>query len=167
RHQPGAPAARHHLGGQPVEPARPIPGAHGALTGPPRGRSRGHSCRPMVRTADLAPATGTRKRSLRWVRFVVIGLDSYQATEPMVIDQVRVLVVDDSPTTRSMLREALDLAGGIEVVGEANDGAEAVALTTESQPDVVLMDIRMPRGDGIRAAREITSRYPATKVVAL
>ena len=85
----------------------------------------------------------------------------------MVIDQVRVLVVDDSPTTRSMLREALDLAGGIEVVGEANDGAEAVALTTESQPDVVLMDIRMPRGDGIRAAREITSRYPATKVVAL
>jgi DNA-binding NarL/FixJ family response regulator len=84
-----------------------------------------------------------------------------------MIDRVRVLVVDDSPTTRSMLREALDLAGGIEVVGEANDGPEAVAMAARALPDVVLMDIRMPQGDGIRAAREITSRNPTTKVVAL
>ena len=82
-------------------------------------------------------------------------------------DTVRVLVVDDSATTRTMLREALGLAGGIEVVGEANDGREAVAIAADLQPDVVLMDIRMPDGDGIQAAREITARSPSTKIVAL
>jgi DNA-binding NarL/FixJ family response regulator len=82
-------------------------------------------------------------------------------------DTVRVLVVDDSATTRSILREALDLAGGIEVVGEASDGRGAVASALDLQPDVVLMDIRMPEGDGIDAAREITSRLPSTRVVAL
>src|SRR5207244_13652512 len=85
----------------------------------------------------------------------------------MRIGPVRVLVVDDSATTRSMLGEALDLAGGMVVVGEANDGPEAVAMAAKQRPDVVLMDIRMPQGDGIRAAREITSRNPSTKVVAL
>jgi DNA-binding NarL/FixJ family response regulator len=82
-------------------------------------------------------------------------------------DMVRVLVVDDSPTTRAMLREALGLAGGIEVIGEANDGIEAVSIAAELQPDVVLMDIRMPEGGGIQAAKEITARNPATKIVAL
>jgi DNA-binding NarL/FixJ family response regulator len=82
-------------------------------------------------------------------------------------DPVRVLVVDDSATTRTMLREALGLVGGIDVVGEANDGREAVVVASELQPDVVLMDIRMPEGDGIKAAREITSRNPATRIVAL
>lgn len=82
-------------------------------------------------------------------------------------DTVRVLVVDDSPTTRTMLREALGLAGGIDVVGEANDGRTAVAIASELHPDVVLMDIRMPDGDGIQAAKEITSRSPSTKIVAL
>ena len=82
-------------------------------------------------------------------------------------EPVRVLVVDDSPTTRMMLREALALAGDITVVGEANDGHEAVASAGQLAPDVVLMDVRMPDGDGVLAAREITSKYPATKVVAL
>jgi DNA-binding NarL/FixJ family response regulator len=82
-------------------------------------------------------------------------------------DTVRVLVVDDSATTRTMLREALGLAGGIEVIGEANDGREAVSIAGDLEPDVVLMDIRMPDGDGIQAAREITARNPSTRVVAL
>jgi DNA-binding NarL/FixJ family response regulator len=86
---------------------------------------------------------------------------------PTTNDAVRVLVVDDSATTRTMLREALGLAGGFDVVGEASDGPEAVASASELRPDVVLMDLRMPEGDGIQAAREITSRNPSTKIVAL
>ena len=86
---------------------------------------------------------------------------------PTMSDSVRVLVVDDSATTRTMLREALDLAGGFDVVGEARDGREAVAIASDLLPDVVLMDIRMPEGDGIQAAKEITTRNPSTKIVAL
>src|SRR5919198_2110040 len=82
-------------------------------------------------------------------------------------EHVRVMVVDDSPSTRTMLREALALDGGIEVVGEAGGGREAVELCETLSPDVVLMDVRMPDGDGVDAARSITTVHPSTKIVAL
>src|SRR6266550_5846906 len=82
-------------------------------------------------------------------------------------DRVRVMVVDDSPTTRTMLREALALDGGIEVVGEANGGKEAILNADALHPDVVLLDVRMPEGDGVQAARYIASHHPRTKIVAL
>lgn len=66
----------------------------------------------------------------------------------------RVLLADDQDLVRSGLRMILELAG-IEVVGEARDGAEAVTLTAELEPDVVLMDVRMPGTDGIEATRRI------------
>jgi DNA-binding NarL/FixJ family response regulator len=80
---------------------------------------------------------------------------------------VRVMVVDDSSSTRTMLREALVLGGGIEVVGEAGDGREALSAAAECQPDVVLMDVRMPDMDGVTAARTLLKEYPDVKVVAL
>jgi DNA-binding NarL/FixJ family response regulator/anti-sigma regulatory factor (Ser/Thr protein kinase) len=80
---------------------------------------------------------------------------------------VRVLVVDDSASTRTMLREALSLDGGIDVVGEAGTGREAVLRAGELHPDVVLLDVRMPDGDGVQAARTITTERPKTKIVAL
>jgi DNA-binding NarL/FixJ family response regulator len=82
-------------------------------------------------------------------------------------DRVRVMVVDDSPSTRTMLREALALGGGIEVVGEAGSGKEAVSRADELGPDVILMDVRMPDGDGVEAARTISSQHPDTRIVAL
>jgi DNA-binding NarL/FixJ family response regulator len=82
-------------------------------------------------------------------------------------DKVRVMVVDDSPSTRTMLREALALGGGIEVVGEAGNGKEAITRAGELGPDVILMDVRMPDGDGVEAARKITSHNPSTRIVAL
>ena len=82
-------------------------------------------------------------------------------------DKVRVMVVDDSPSTRTMLREALALGGGIEVVGEAGTGKEAITQAGELGPDVILMDVRMPDGDGVEAARKISSQNPSTKIVAL
>ncbi|HET6167631.1 MAG TPA: response regulator transcription factor [Marmoricola sp.] len=78
----------------------------------------------------------------------------------------RVLVVDDQELVRAGFRMVLE-RGGLEVVGEAADGVDAVAMADALTPDVVLMDVRMPRMDGIEATRQIVSRHPGVRVVAL
>ncbi len=71
---------------------------------------------------------------------------------------IRVLLADDQALVRAGFAALLDAADGIEVVGEAADGAEAVRLASQLRPDVVLMDIRMPRLDGIEATRQIAAQ---------
>ena len=78
----------------------------------------------------------------------------------------RVLLADDQDLVRSGLRMILELAG-IEVVGEARDGAEAVTLTAELEPDVVLMDVRMPGTDGIEATQRIVDAGLPCRVLIL
>lgn len=80
---------------------------------------------------------------------------------------VRVLVVDDQPLLRHSLRLVLDGDPGLTVVGEAGTGQEAVTRAAELHPDVVLMDIRMPGGDGIEATRRITSGGSSARVLVL
>jgi DNA-binding NarL/FixJ family response regulator len=80
---------------------------------------------------------------------------------------IRVVVADDQELVRAGFCVILGAADGIAVVGEAANGAQAVALAAECQPDVVLMDVRMPELDGLEAARLITARQPAPKVVML
>ncbi|MGH9063152.1 MAG: response regulator [Acidimicrobiales bacterium] len=78
---------------------------------------------------------------------------------------VRVLIADDQELFRRGLSAVLSAAGGLEVVGEAGNGEEAAARAAELAPHVVLMDIRMPRRDGIEAIRLIRALSPATKVL--
>jgi DNA-binding NarL/FixJ family response regulator len=80
---------------------------------------------------------------------------------------IRVLLVDDQELLRVGFRMVLDAHEGIEVVGEASDGAAAVAKTAELKPDVVVMDVRMPGTDGIAATTVITERHPASRVLIL
>jgi DNA-binding NarL/FixJ family response regulator len=80
---------------------------------------------------------------------------------------MRIVVVDDQTAVRDGLVTILELIAGFEVVGAGGDGAEALELVERHAPDVVLMDLRMPRLDGIEATREIRARRPATQVVVL
>jgi DNA-binding NarL/FixJ family response regulator len=80
---------------------------------------------------------------------------------------VRVLVVDDHPMYREGLVTAIAATAGVEVVGAAGDGAEAVQKTTELTPDVVVMDLHMPRLNGIEATRRIVADRPGTAVLVL
>ena len=80
---------------------------------------------------------------------------------------IRVLIADDQALVRAGFRKLLEAESGIEVVGEAEDGASATMAARRLRPDVVLMDIRMPRMDGIEAARKMAAEVPHTRVVIL
>ena len=82
-------------------------------------------------------------------------------------DTVRVLIADDHPVVRSGIRGMLASDPRLEVVAEAGDGAEAVALALRERPDVVLMDLRLPELDGASATAEIRNRRPETQVLVL
>ncbi|HSD75914.1 MAG TPA: response regulator transcription factor [Solirubrobacteraceae bacterium] len=82
-------------------------------------------------------------------------------------EAIRVLVADDHAVVREGLRTFLGLQDGIEVVGEAADGEAAVREAERLRPDVVLMDLVMPRRDGVSAMRELRGRLPSARVIVL
>ncbi|MGW0732756.1 response regulator [Streptomyces sp. NPDC002851] len=85
----------------------------------------------------------------------------------MTSDRITLLIVDDHPVVRDGLRGMFASATGFEVLGEAADGVEAVRLADELDPDVILMDLRMPGGGGVAAIAELTRRGARAKVLVL
>jgi DNA-binding NarL/FixJ family response regulator len=79
----------------------------------------------------------------------------------------QILIVDDQPRTRQSLRALLSTWPAVAEIREAVDGQEALELVEEQQPNVVLMDVRMPKMDGLRATQLIKARWPQVKVVVL
>jgi len=82
-------------------------------------------------------------------------------------DLIRVVIADDHPILREGLMRLLEDDGGFEVVGQAADGAEAVRLAREQQPDVLLLDLAMPRASGLDALRELSASGAGPKVLLL
>jgi len=81
--------------------------------------------------------------------------------------KIRVLIVDDQTLVRQGLATLLALEEDLEIVGQAGDGEEAISQVGFLQPDVVLMDMRMPKKTGVEATQEICKRYPSVKVLVL
>lgn len=80
---------------------------------------------------------------------------------------IRIVVADDHPVVRDGVASTLSSTPGLEVVGQASDGPEAVELVAALQPDVVVMDLRMPGGGGVEAVRELRRRGDAARVLVL
>ena len=78
---------------------------------------------------------------------------------------IRVLIVDDNPLFRRMERSMLEGHQQIEICAEADNGEDAVTKARSLRPDVILMDISMPRMNGIEATRQIVSEFPQTKII--
>ncbi len=82
-------------------------------------------------------------------------------------DQIRVLLADDHVLVRQGIHQFLEEAAGIEVIAEADDGAEAIRLVKEHRPDVAVLDIRMPHVTGVEATRRIKQHHPEVRVLIL
>lgn len=131
------------LGGQLAATSRPGQGAEFVLTVPRRsGEGREDAAAPEGRDASAAPARAARP-------------------------PLRIVIADDHARLRTELRDLLDEVAQFQVVGEAANGREALALARVSRPDVILMDVSMPEMDGIEATRQIRAELPSIQVVGL
>ena len=107
--------------------------------------------------------SGNRSRSLR----SIIEQHSQEEYGTMNDGRIRVVIADDHIVVREGTRELLQKAEDLEIVGEAGDGEEAVRLVKDLAPDVIILDVAMPRLSGIEAAKQIKAIAPDTAVLIL
>ena len=124
-------------------------------------------CERLLDSApDLTPfSEEDRKRICFYTNAIAKLTERLSATSNG--SRTRVLLVDDESLVRRILKEILASYQDVELVGEAASGCEAVGAVERLQPDIVVMDIRMPGMDGIAAAREIRTKYPHMKIIGL
>lgn len=109
----------------------------------------------------------TKHRRSR-IPFSLTALYPSGSSQPTMNDtDIRVLIVDDHPVVRSGLMMLIEYASGIETIAEANTGTEAVQLFRQHQPDVVLMDLKMPEMGGVDAITAIRQEYPNARIIVL
>jgi len=90
--------------------------------------------------------------------------EGYASQERAMADSITMLIVDDQHDFCDLLREML-LDSRFQIIGEAHDGVEAMSTLDQSQPDLILVDVEMPRIDGLRLTRQVLARFPKTPVV--
>lgn len=78
---------------------------------------------------------------------------------------IRVMIVDDTESLRALLRAHIDAVTGMEVIGEATDGLQAVSIASHTQPDAIILDVEMPVMDGIQALEALRAAAPDAKIV--
>ncbi len=93
--------------------------------------------------------------------------DSSARTSPKEAQKIRILLADDHAAVREAMASLFEYKKDFEVVGQAADGAEAVRLTAQTRPDIVLMDVSMPRMNGVEATALIRIKSPETRVIGL
>lgn len=97
----------------------------------------------------------------------MLSLISSDASMPSSVDTLRVVLADDHQIMREALAGLLESASDIEVIAEAGDGKEAVELARVHRPDVVVLDVTMPRMNGVEAARHIAAEMPHVRIIGL
>lgn len=123
---------------------------------------------PMKKiTLSKRLSTTSSREAKRPITAARRSVSTNQPTKPKAVDSIRLMIVDDHTFIREALRSLVELDKSIEIIGEADNGRKAVDLAVEKRPTVLLMDIGMPRLNGLAAARQIRQLAPDVRIILL
>ena len=116
---------------------------------------------------DTGPMGASRDGGDVVSRLREVNSHAERPQETMTMKRIRVLIAEGNKVLRTIFREYLECQEGFELVGEARDGVEVVRLTQACRPDVVVMDISMPRKDGLAATADLAREFPQVRVIVM
>jgi len=124
-------------------------------------------CQLETRPTEESPASEYRNGLAERAAALPAEIDHDGGISMMAETHLRILIVDDQALVRRAVRLMLESHAGWKVCGEAADGIEAIDRTRELHPDIVIMDLSMPKMDGLEATREIHASFPETQILIL